>query len=131
MQFETENDLKSQPLISPPKWRAARRCEALQRAVRDSDGFFTFVVGTKNGVLARCAIRIACKPAVMAETDQGPSARNTGRWSTCRALPVPASGSPSPPPSISGSIEMPVIDLIENPAAGTEFPVYYLYALRQ
>jgi glutamate synthase domain-containing protein 1 len=43
--------------------------EALESTIDDIDGFFTFVVGTKDGF---GVIRdpIACKPAVMAETDQ-------------------------------------------------------------
>jgi glutamate synthase domain-containing protein 1 len=42
---------------------------ALEGAVDDLDGFFTFVVGTKSGFgVLRDAI--ACKPAVMAETNQ-------------------------------------------------------------
>jgi len=43
--------------------------EALQKSLDDLDGFFTFVVGTKNG-FAVLRDPIACKPAVMAETDQ-------------------------------------------------------------
>jgi methylamine---glutamate N-methyltransferase subunit A len=43
--------------------------EALQKSLDDLDGFFTFVVGTKNG-FAVVRDPIACKPAVMAETDQ-------------------------------------------------------------
>ena len=43
--------------------------KALEDSLNDLDGFFTFVVGTKQcfGVLRD---PIACKPAVMAETDQ-------------------------------------------------------------
>ena len=43
--------------------------EALTGALDDLDGFFTFVVGTKNG-FGVLRDPIACKPAVMAETDQ-------------------------------------------------------------
>jgi glutamate synthase domain-containing protein 1 len=43
--------------------------EALQKSLEDLDGFFTFVVGTKNG-FGVLRDPIACKPAVMAETDQ-------------------------------------------------------------
>jgi glutamate synthase domain-containing protein 1 len=43
--------------------------EALKKSLDDLDGFFTFVVGTKNG-FAVVRDPIACKPAVMAETDQ-------------------------------------------------------------
>ena len=43
--------------------------EALEKSLDDLDGFYTFVVGTKT---ASACVRdpIACKPAVLAETDQ-------------------------------------------------------------
>ena len=42
--------------------------QALEASLGDLDGFFTFVVGTANGFgVLRDAI--ACKPAVLAETD--------------------------------------------------------------
>ncbi len=43
--------------------------EALEGALDDLDGFFTFVVGTSDG-FGVVRDPIACKPAVMAETDQ-------------------------------------------------------------
>lgn len=43
--------------------------EALKSSLNDLDGFFTFVVGTKDG-FGVVRDPIACKPAVMAETDQ-------------------------------------------------------------
>jgi methylamine---glutamate N-methyltransferase subunit A len=43
--------------------------EALESSLKDLDGFFTFVVGTKNG-FGVVRDPIACKPAVMAETEQ-------------------------------------------------------------
>ena len=43
--------------------------EALQRALTDLDGFYTFAIGTKDG-FAVLRDPIACKPAVMAETDE-------------------------------------------------------------
>jgi len=42
--------------------------EALEGTIEDLDGFFTFVTGTKNG-FGVVRDPIACKPAVMAETD--------------------------------------------------------------
>ena len=42
---------------------------ALEATLTDLDGFFTFVVGTKDG-FGVVRDPIACKPAVMAETDQ-------------------------------------------------------------
>jgi amidophosphoribosyltransferase len=41
---------------------------ALDRALKDLDGFYTFAIGTKDG-FAVLRDPIACKPAVMAETD--------------------------------------------------------------
>ncbi|QOF73365.1 glutamine amidotransferase family protein [Aminobacter sp. SR38] len=43
--------------------------EALESSLSDLDGFFTFVVGTEKG-FGVLRDPIACKPAVMAETDQ-------------------------------------------------------------
>jgi glutamate synthase domain-containing protein 1 len=42
--------------------------QALEHALDDLDGFYTFVVGTRDG-FAVLRDPIACKPAVMAETD--------------------------------------------------------------
>ena len=42
--------------------------EALEDALRDLDGFYTFVVGTKDG-FGVLRDPIACKPAMLAETD--------------------------------------------------------------
>jgi hypothetical protein len=61
---------KSPPPISRRRWRKGKDLgEALKAALDDLDGFFTFVVGTKNG-FGVVRDPIACKPAVMAETDQ-------------------------------------------------------------
>ena len=61
---------KSAPPTSPGACRTARRLgEALESSLDDLDGFFTFVVGTKDG-FGVVRDPIACKPAVMAETDQ-------------------------------------------------------------
>tara|TARA_B100001093_G_scaffold519131_1_gene606634 strand:- start:607 stop:1503 length:897 start_codon:yes stop_codon:yes gene_type:complete len=43
--------------------------QALQTSLEDLDGFFTFVVGTKDG-FGVVRDPIACKPAVLAETEQ-------------------------------------------------------------
>jgi methylamine---glutamate N-methyltransferase subunit A len=69
MTFETEND--SEVAAAYLTWRMKQGLnlgQALEKGLDDLDGFFTFVVGTKNGF---GVIRdpIACKPAVMAETD--------------------------------------------------------------
>jgi amidophosphoribosyltransferase len=43
--------------------------EALESGLDDLDGFYTFVVGTRDG-FGVVRDPIACKPAVMAETDR-------------------------------------------------------------
>lgn len=67
--FETEND--TEVAAGYLSWRLAngeRLDAALDHALSDLDGFYTFVVGTRTGFgVLRDAI--ACKPAVMAETD--------------------------------------------------------------
>jgi methylamine---glutamate N-methyltransferase subunit A len=70
MTFETEND--TEVAAAYITWRMNQGMnlgEALRKSLDDLDGFFTFVVGTKNG-FAVVRDPIACKPAVMAETDQ-------------------------------------------------------------
>jgi methylamine---glutamate N-methyltransferase subunit A len=67
--FETEND--SEVAAGYLSWRlsqGARLDEALTDALSALDGFYTFVVGTKNG-FGVLRDPVACKPAVMAETD--------------------------------------------------------------
>lgn len=68
MTFETEND--TEVAAAYLSWRMNQGLnlgQALEKSLDDLDGFFTFVVGTKDGF---GVIRdpIACKPAVMAET---------------------------------------------------------------
>lgn len=70
MSFETEND--SEVAAAYLTWRMNQGLnlgEALKKSLDDLDGFFTFVVGTKNG-FGVVRDPIACKPAIMAETDQ-------------------------------------------------------------
>ena len=70
MTFETEND--SEVAAAYLTWRMNQGLnlgDALKKSLDDLDGFFTFVVGTKNG-FGVLRDPIACKPAVMAETDQ-------------------------------------------------------------
>ena len=43
--------------------------QALDHAIRDLDGFYTFAIGTRDG-FAVLRDPIACKPAVLAETDE-------------------------------------------------------------
>lgn len=70
MTFETENDTEVGAAFISHKLKTGETLEnALEATLTDLDGFFTFVVGTKNG-FGVVRDPIACKPAVMAETDQ-------------------------------------------------------------
>jgi amidophosphoribosyltransferase len=67
--FQTEND--SEVAAAYLTWRTREGDslqQALERALDDLDGFYTFVVGTRDG-FAVLRDPIACKPAVMAETE--------------------------------------------------------------
>jgi methylamine---glutamate N-methyltransferase subunit A len=69
MTFNTEND--TEVAASYLTWRMKQGMhlgEALEKSLDDLDGFFNFVVGTKSG-FGVVRDPIACKPAVMAETD--------------------------------------------------------------
>lgn len=69
MTFETENDTEvAAAFISHKLKEGSKLGEAMEATLTDLDGFFTFVVGTKNG-FGVVRDPIACKPAVMAETD--------------------------------------------------------------
>ena len=70
MTFETENDTEvAAAFISHKLSEGNKLSEAMAATLTDLDGFFTFVVGTKNG-FGVVRDPIACKPAVMAETDE-------------------------------------------------------------
>ena len=70
MTFETENDSEVAAAYLTEKMRAgADLGAALEAALDDLDGFFTFVVGTADG-FGVLRDPIACKPAVLAETDR-------------------------------------------------------------
>ena len=65
----TENDTEvGAAYISARIADGATLGEALEGTLQDLDGFFTFVMGTKDG-FGVVRDPIACKPAVMAETD--------------------------------------------------------------
>ncbi|MEO0864431.1 MAG: glutamine amidotransferase family protein [Pseudomonadota bacterium] len=67
---ETENDTEVGAAYLTWKMQTGSTLgEALTSSLDDLDGFFTFVVGTKDG-FGVVRDPIACKPAVMAETDQ-------------------------------------------------------------
>ncbi len=66
--FQTEND--SEVAAGYLTWRLREGDtlhEALEKALVDFDGFYTFTIGTRDG-FAVLRDPIACKPAVMAET---------------------------------------------------------------
>jgi amidophosphoribosyltransferase len=67
--FETEND--TEVAAGYLTWRLQQGDslkEALDKSLEDLDGFFTFAIGTRNG-FAVIRDPIACKPAILAETD--------------------------------------------------------------
>ncbi|WP_138933196.1 class II glutamine amidotransferase [Roseovarius arcticus] len=68
--IETENDTEvGAAYLTWKMQQGATLGQALESSLDDLDGFFTFVVGTKDG-FGVVRDPIACKPAVMAETDQ-------------------------------------------------------------
>lgn len=70
IRIETDNDTEVGAAYLTWKMRdGATLGEALRSALDDLDGFFTFVVGTRDG-FGVVRDPIACKPAVMAETDR-------------------------------------------------------------
>ncbi|KEJ88153.1 class II glutamine amidotransferase [Sulfitobacter donghicola] len=70
MHIETENDTEvGAAYLTWQMQNGATLGEALESSLDDLDGFFTFLVGTKDG-FGVVRDPIACKPAVMAETDQ-------------------------------------------------------------
>jgi amidophosphoribosyltransferase len=67
--IQTENDSEvAAAYLSARMSEGETLGEALTSGLNDLDGFFTFVVGTKTG-FGVLRDPIACKPAVMAETD--------------------------------------------------------------
>lgn len=67
--FQTQNDSEVAAGYLTHRMRQGLDLEeALKAALKDLDGFYTFAIGTKNG-FAVLRDPIACKPAVLAETD--------------------------------------------------------------
>ncbi len=69
LSFETDND--TEVAAGYLTWRISQGDslgDALKHSIDDLDGFYTFVVGTEDG-FGVLRDPIACKPAVMAETD--------------------------------------------------------------
>jgi methylamine---glutamate N-methyltransferase subunit A len=68
--FQTEND--TEVAAAYLTWRSRQGDglkQALESCLQSLDGFYTFVVGTRDG-FAVLRDPVACKPAVMAETEQ-------------------------------------------------------------
>jgi glutamate synthase domain-containing protein 1 len=69
MEFQTENDTEVAAAYLTWRLREGATLEsALEGCLDDLDGFYTFLVGTADG-FAVLRDPIACKPAVLAETD--------------------------------------------------------------
>ncbi len=69
IRFETEND--TEVAAGYLTWRLRQGLtlkQALEAGLDDLDGFYTFTIGTRDG-FAVVRDPIACKPAVLAETD--------------------------------------------------------------
>src|ERR687884_228596 len=69
IEFQTENDTEVAAAYLSWRMREGASLEgALEGCLEDLDGFYTFLVGTVDG-FAILRDPIACKPAVLAETD--------------------------------------------------------------
>jgi amidophosphoribosyltransferase len=67
--FQTENDTEVADAYLTERMRNGDSLQqALEAAIDDLDGFYTFTVGTRHG-FAVLRDPISCKPAVLAETD--------------------------------------------------------------
>ncbi|MDB5480901.1 MAG: glutamine amidotransferase [Caulobacteraceae bacterium] len=70
MAFASDNDSEVAAAYLSVKLReGATLSEALEAGLKDFDGFFTFVMGTRDG-FAVLRDPVSCKPAVMAETNR-------------------------------------------------------------
>ena len=68
--FQTDNDSEvAAGYLADQLSRGSDLRGALEAAIKDLDGFYTFAVGTRDG-FAVLRDPIACKPAILAETDQ-------------------------------------------------------------
>ena len=69
MDFETDNDTEvAARYFAYRLGQGASLAEAMEASLHDLDGFYTFTMGTSDG-FAVLRDGIACKPAVLAETD--------------------------------------------------------------
>ena len=68
--FETENDTEvAAAYLTAQMDKGLSLGDAMKKSLDDLDGFYTFVVGTRDG-FGVLRDRIACKPAVLAETER-------------------------------------------------------------
>ncbi|SDR97856.1 class II glutamine amidotransferase [Bradyrhizobium canariense] len=68
--FETENDTEvAAAYLSAQMDKGLSLGASLEKSLGDLDGFYTFVVGTRDG-FGVLRDPVACKPAVLAETDR-------------------------------------------------------------
>jgi methylamine---glutamate N-methyltransferase subunit A len=89
IEFQTEND--TEVAAGYLAWRlreGASLEQALEGCLDDLDGFYTFAVGTADG-FAVLRDPIACKPAVLAETDEWVAM--SSEWRSIAVLPGAAS----------------------------------------
>ncbi len=89
IEFQTEND--TEVAAGYLAWRlreGASLEQALEGCLTDLDGFYTFAVGTSDG-FAVLRDPIACKPAVLAETDNWVAM--SSEWRAIAVLPGAAS----------------------------------------
>lgn len=69
IRFETDNDTEAATRFLEWRTREGDSLEqALQKGFQELDGFYTFLIGTENK-LALVRDAFACKPAIVAETD--------------------------------------------------------------
>jgi glutamate synthase domain-containing protein 1 len=69
LEFETDNDTEvAAQYFAYRLGQGASLAEAMEAGLKDLDGFYTFTMGTADG-FAVLRDGIACKPAVLAETD--------------------------------------------------------------
>jgi glutamate synthase domain-containing protein 1 len=106
--FQTEND--TEVAAGYLAWRlreGATLEQALESCLDDLDGFFTFLVGTADG-FAVLRDPIACKPAVLAETDEWVAMAS--EWRALAVLPGAADAQMwEPEPSVVYSWEKALV----------------------
>ena len=132
IQFETDNDTEVAAGYLTYRLREGATLEqALEGCLEDLDGFYTFAVGTADG-FAVLRDPIACKPAVMAETDDWVAMASEYRaiavlpgrrerddvGARARAASTAGSGRRSDGRARSGSTQE--VDLAVDPAARAE-----------